>query len=415
MKKLIAFTSAALAATAVFAAPVVSDVTMTQDAGKTVNITYKLTGEPGIVTVDIQTNGPNGWVSIGGEHLTYFAGDANKVVQPTGENETRKITWKPRKAWPDNEVTENVKAVLSAWSLDAPPDYMAISLTVPNTVLFYTDGAVPFGVENDMYKTDWMLMRKCPAANVAWRMGSPAKEEGRTAASEVPHLVALTNDFYVGVYLVTQRQYFLMTGEKPSKYVDFEDSAMHPMQGCTYEEIRGKAKDGYDWPKNNHEVIGTGFIGLLRKHSGLNELDLPTDAQWEFACRAGCGAALYNGKELAKGTATSDVNLEPLAHYGTKATTTAKVGSYESNAWGIYDMYGNVWEFCLDWWLPDISAVDPEKGPLSNSENRRVVRGGRHGASFAVSNFRSARRDNAYSYNPSERYGFRLACKAELK
>lgn len=419
MKKLIACIAVAAASMSVFAAPQVSDVVMTQDGGRTVTISYTLANEPGIVTVDVQTNaGDMGWVSIGGQHLTYFAGDANKLVQP-GQ---RTITWKPRKAWPDNAVTENVKAVVSAWATNAPPDYMAVSLTVTNAVNYYTCAEnVPFGVTHEMYKTEYLLLRKIPAANVQWRMGSPTTENGRTAASETPHLVTLDEDYYIGVYPVTQRQYELMMSKRPSNFKLDADYATRPVENVSYDMLRGKATDGYDWPNNGHAVLSTGFIGKLRAHAGIVGFDLPTDAQWEFACRAGCGSALYNGKELED--TTTSTNLNPLGRYrynggwgptgatypGTTCTAdmgTAKVGSYEPNAWGIYDMLGNVWEWCLDWYQESPLGFDVATGPSTGTA--RVWRGGSFNG--ASSPCRAAYRAGPTPNSANLQLGFRLAC-----
>ena len=417
MKKLITFISAAGAAFVTSAAPVVSDIVLSQ-SGNTVTINYTLSGETGIVTVDVQTNrGDDVWVSIGGKHLTHFAGDANRKVEPGAHT----ITWKPHKAWPDNKVTENVKAVVSAWSLLAPPDYMVVSLVASNTVNYYTCAEnVPFGIMNDLYKTECLVMRKCPAANVQWRMGSPTTENGRTAARETPHVVTLGDDYYIGVYQVTQRQYELLMNARPSYFNLTADYATRPVEKVTYENLRGTASAGYDWPNNGHAVMNGGFIGKLRALSGEEGFDLPTDAQWEFACRAGCGAALYNGKEL-DGLTTS-ANLKPLARYArngglangrdpdagcTASNGTAKVGSYEPNAWGLYDMLGNVWEWCLDWYQESPIGFDAATGPESGSS--RVIRGGRWSSDADI--HRCAYRNNqGPSANPNYTIGFRLAC-----
>ena len=157
------------------AAPEVSGVTLTQDADRTVRIAYALSGEPGIVTVDIQTNG----VSIGGTLLTHFAGDVNRLVQPG----SRSMSWQPHRAWPDNGVSTNLQAVVTAWATNAPPDYLVVSLTCTNSVRYFADAAsVPGGVTNDLYKTDEIVLRRCHAANVEWRMGSSVtpEETGRT-------------------------------------------------------------------------------------------------------------------------------------------------------------------------------------------------------------------------------------------
>ena len=430
MKKLIAFTSAAVASSALFAtAPVVSDVTMTQALDRTVTITYTLSGEPGIVTVDVQTNrGDDVWVSIGGKHLTHFAGDVNKKVG-TGPHT---MTWLPVKAWPDNEVKENVKAVVSAWALDVPPDYMVASLTVPSNVFFYVDAeAIPFGVTHDMYKTDYLVMRKCPAANVTWRMGSPTTENGRDKNAETPHLVTLTNDYYIGVYPVTQRQWELVKGNRPSYYKLDTDYATRPVEMVSFEAVRGTAKSGYSWPANGHAVLGSSFMGKLRDFIGLDEFDLPTDAQWEFACRAGCGSALYNGTELEDTTTSENVNR--LARYANNGGTpggvlppaastsengTAKVGSYEPNAWGLYDMLGNVWEWCLDFYSVSPIGFDPETGPaqtdpsLADWGTFRVTRGGTW--NNAASHCRCAKRNGVTHESVQYVIGLRVAYPARV-
>ena len=419
MRKLFAFASAAVAATSLFAAPEVSDVTLTQDAGRTVTITYKLKNEPGIVTVDIQTNRGDGvYASIGGQYLTYFAGDANKVVQPSA-TETRTITWKPRKAWPDNKVTENVKAVLSAWSLDAPPDYMAVSLLAPQTVNYYTCAEnVPFGVSNNLYKSEWILMRKIPAANVQWRMGSPSTELGRsTDGRENPRLVTIKDDYYIGVYEFTSRQYELLYEGKASSPSKFKGD-FRPVEQISYASIRGvpsadKPSNNCNWPTTGTFVYPGRVLGKLRSLSGLNGIDLPTEAQWEFACRAGCGTALYNGKNLdSTGNAT---NLNDLACYGYSgggdANGTADVGSYKPNAWGLYDMLGNVYELCLDWYSVTPPTGDAATtGPTTGAN--RVYRGGCYNG--AANSNRAAYRAG---YTPDEGYltiGFRLVCNLGL-
>ena len=424
MKNLFAI-SLSCAAFAVFAAPVVSDVTLTQ-IGETVHIGYTLSGEPGIVTVDIQTNVSEGvWASIGGEHLTYFAGDANRRVEPGA----RTITWKPRKAWPDNEVKENVKAVVSAWATNAPPDYMAVSLVVPGETRFYASaGAVPFGVTNDLYKTEWMLFRKCPAANVTWRMGSPSTEVGHRP-NETPHLVTLADDYYIGVYLVTQRQYELLKSENPQSFRLESDYGTRPVEWVSYNMIRGSVEGNVNWPSTDRTVVSAdSYVKKLRDFVGVSGFDLPTEAQWEFACRAGCGSALYNGMELDDVVVST--RLSPLARYAknggfvdgvtdprpyetcTAANGTAKVGSYEPNAWGLYDMLGNMWEWCLDWFQEDASASDAATGPATGIY--RVLRGGTWNSEEAAT-LRCAFRTMTLPSDRTVNFGFRLVCPAEVQ
>lgn len=392
--------------TAAAAEPVVkaSSVTMAQ-SGDTVTIGYEIENEPGVVTVDIQTNG----VSIGGQYLTHFAGDVNRLV----DEGRHSMTWKPRKAWPGEKIVDGVTAVVTAWATNAPPDYMAVHLVAAETVRYYADReSVPFGVTNDMYKTEWLLMRKIPAANVTWRMGSPTTEAGRYEKREKARLVTLTNDFYIGVYPCTQRQYELIHGDRPSSFNNNACYATRPVQKLAYVTIRG-ATPTYDWPATGFAVDPNGFFGLLRKLSGINTFDFPGDAEWEFACRAGTGGAIY-GSSLAA-IACRGREQNPGADVDTTKGTDA-VGNYEPNAFGLYDMIGNVWEYCRDWFQETTQDFDPLTGPTASSGNStgndcRLARGGAWYREDSVC--RSAHR---HPFNPSfgdVQNGFRVWCKAE--
>ena len=372
-------------------APVVEDgsVTMTQDPStRLMTVNYEIKDEPAIVTVDICTNG----VSIGGENLRYFAGDVNRKVSVGPHS----CTWRPDKAWPGHLITNgSVSAVVTAWATNAPPPYMVVSLTVKDDITFYADaGSLPGGVTNDVYKTECLVLRHIPAANVRWRMGSPEDEWKRTA-NEKPHYVTLANDFYLGVYEVTQRQYELMTGERPSYFANDDYYTTRPVEMVLPSDLRGSSAD---WPSTGHDVDASSFFGKLRAQvSGAVAFDLPLEAQWEFACRAGTTSALYTGKELEADCDTSSPNLQEIARFkqtqaetaytstpttgnGDQDTTkgTAKVGSYRENGYGLYDMIGNVLEWCLDYWCPDISEINPETGAseATNANLKRVKRGG---------------------------------------
>ena len=374
---------------ALHASPSVGSVTYSQDqSSKLVKVTYVLSGEPGIPLLDICTNG----VSIGGENLRYFAGDVNRKVSVGPHT----CTWRPDKAWPGHLITNgSVSAVVTAWATNAPPPYMVVSLTVKDDITFYADaGSLPGGVTNDVYKTECLVLRHIPAANVSWRMGSPEDEWKRTA-NEKSHYVTLANDFYLGVYEVTQRQYELMTGERPSYFANDDYYATRPVEMVLPRDLRGSSAD---WPSTGHDVDNSSFFGKLRAQvSGVVAFDLPLEAQWEFACRAGTTSALYTGKELEADCDTSSPNLQEIARFkqtqaetaytttptsgtGDQDTTkgTAKVGSYRENGYGLYDMIGNVLEWCLDYWCPDVSEINPETGAseATNTNLKRVKRGG---------------------------------------
>ena len=169
--------------------------------------------------------------------------------------------------------------------------------------------------------------------------------------------VTLTKPFYIGVFEVTQKQYSLVMGSNPS---NFKGDSL-PVQFVSYNTIRGSS-NGAKWPASS-AVDSTSFMGKLRARTGL-DFDLPTEAQWEYACRAGTTTTYYWGNSM---------NGDYAWYFNNSSRTTHKVGTKTPNAWGLYDMSGNVWEWCLDWYGTLAYGTDP-KGPSSGSG--RVLRGG---------------------------------------
>ena len=253
------------------------------------------------------------------------------------------------------------------------------------------------GVTNDeKYATTHLVMRKIPAKNQTFTMGSPSTSVGR-GTDEEQHNVTLTNDFYMGVFEVTQYQYWKFTDSWPSYYSLEECRNTRPVdKGVRWDVMRGGA-----WPDDfSHEVDSRGFLGHLRAAlDGTPKIDLPTEAQWEYACRAKSTNDWYNGYDCTSGSYdSSPAVLNKIARYArnhgygpagtiigdaayaaTLGTSngTARVGSYLPNAWGLYDMTGNVWEWCLDVYADFTSADQTEPtGPVGSSSSPRSLRGG---------------------------------------
>ncbi len=409
------------------AAPVVRDgsVTISQNASsRLVTVGYALDEAPGIVTVDFRTND----VSIGEQNFAQLGGDVNRIVSV---GDAKRIFWRPDKTWEGNRAS-NVTAVVTAWSPASPPDYMVIDLAggVPkeNVSFYVSTNALPDGgLSNPIYTTSKLVMRKIPAATVRWRMGTPSSQyiAPNCATREIPHYVTLTKDYYIGVYPVTQGQNLLAFGRNYSVFSEYPDSPRRPANNANFNAIRGSSA-GAGWPNADETVAravdnGT-VIKAYRNVSGIESMDLPTDAQWEFAYRAGCSQNYYTGDNMF---ASNDACL--AAGIGLcGGSETYAVGQYTPNAWGIYDMGGNVWEYCLDWFAKNatysdgsevVDPVGPTAAAVQASEGyqTRVVRGGAYNVDW--SNLRAASKSSAYpnaSGDVVKTHGFRLVCDADM-
>jgi formylglycine-generating enzyme required for sulfatase activity len=236
-------------------------------------------------------------------------------------------------------------------------------------------------------------------------MGSPATEAEREP-EELPHEVVITRPFYLGVYEVTQEQYQTVTGKNPSFFNQTRGGgADHPVEQVRWAEAVEFCQRLSERPEE--------------KKAG-RAYRLPTEAEWEYACRAGTSSAFHFGDALSSKQANFNGN-DPYggAAKGPYIQKTARVGSYPPNAWGLHDMHGNVWEWCADWYDPDYYKHSPKpdpKGPTQGvlstgfrADFFRVVRGG-----CWLDEARGCRSAYRFRFQPSEPYrwvGFRVVCE----
>ena len=245
-------------------------------------------------------------------------------------------------------------------------------------------------------------MLRIPAGT--FLMGSPTKEKERST-DETQRLVTLTKDFYMNMYEVTQKDYLRVMGSNPSfwRTNDPAGKPVSPDLSRPVESVTWSDATNYCAKLTASEkAVGRLPAGWLYR--------LPTEAEWEYACRAGTDTPFHYGNDLRSGMA----NFVGIYDYvgGTRVNPngiylawTTHVGSYAPNAFGLYDMHGNVYEWCLDWYggYASGSATDP-KGPSSGSY--RVVRGGgwldyaRFCRSAGRRSGEPGRRYNAFGFRP---------------
>ena len=227
--------------------------------------------------------------------------------------------------------------------------YLVVDLSAGANASYYPFsylGSVPSGGWTDAYKTSKLVLRRLTAGT--YKMQDTSN-------------VTLTKPFYIGVFEVTQKQWELVMGSNPCSSTSYGKGNSYPVHYVSYNMIRGSS-NGAEWPSSS-AVDSDSFMGKLRARTGL-DFDLPTEAQWEYACRAGTTTTFYWGNSMNGNYAWYEDNSSGKSH---------PVGTKIPNAWGLYDMSGNAWEFCLDWYGTLEYGTDP-KG--SSSGSYRVHRGG---------------------------------------
>lgn len=204
-------------------------------------------------------------------------------------------------------------------------------------------------------------------------MGSPAEEEGRYEDEGPRHLVTIESGFWIFDTPCTQALWHAVMGTNPSRFQEEQDlkkTADHPVERVNWDDCQE-------------------FLGKLNEKLPGLDLSLPSEAQWEYACRAGTDGARYRE------------NLDEICWYSQNSEgTTHPVGGKEANAFGLYDMLGNVWEWCADNWTEDYSEA-----ARAAASSARVIRG----ASWGVDAHRVRAACRA-SYEPTNR-SFLIGCR----
>ena len=401
--------------------PYVTGVSLDPGSGsREATVTYTLHNAPAVITFDIQTNvtvgGVTTWASIGANHLAYVSPDS-ATFRKVDADGTYTIRWSANDDTCNFSIGGNgTRAVVTAWAIDDTPDYMVVNLasntTTHASVRYYPSvDHLPGGILSNLgYRTSLLVMRRIHARGVPWTMGSVA-EAGREATRETTHPVMLTNDYYMAVFPFTQSQYYLVSKATPSYFTQVRFRTLRPVE------------------KVNWNTAITFLTNTLSAKTGL-DFTLPGEAQWEFAARAGNGERRWGDGSRQSSTnipgrcqstgGYPSVGDENYGNTSTNAWTavngTAECGSYAPNAWGLYDMCGNVAEWCLDWYIADISGLGGAvitDGFPGASDSSKVCRGGTFEMHWTL--LRPARRDMSAWTSDWRTRGFRAVCRAGLK
>ena len=355
-----------------------------EQSTQAVIVNYQLAGDAAFIWFDVLTNN----VSIGLDKIRTLSGEVSQnFTKPIAAGQ-HQLSWAARRDWKGNISTAACVRVTAYYTnavAEIPGVYLVIDISGGTNAASYPVSYTLAGpvLTNDADKTTKIWLRRVESGS--FNMGSPTNEISRTAAREESHAVKLTKPFFAGVFPVTMAQYSLITGRAATN--KWGTAATLPCSEVSYEMLRG-TDSGSQWPTGT-TVDAKSFIGVLQTRTGLAGLDLPTEAQWEYACRAGTTTAWNDGSDIED--ANDDTHLKALGWFGASktgcgnATSLMPVGLQTPNGWGLYDMHGDIMEWCLDWYTADITEIDKVDGIVTNprgpqqsgpSTSYRMLRGG---------------------------------------
>ena len=381
----------------------------------------------GLVDVDFTIGGASVADLFKVEVEATYDGGATKLYARTYLEEPlrgpgfNRITWDLAADYPELKVDDLQVAVtvtpLSRAQMDSQNVYMVIDLSGgPNSTRYpvrYTTTAPTLVPTNDLVacaadpnRTTKLWLKRVKENTFPFHGTSSNGGAGVFKAHLSP--------YYIGIFELTQKQWNLVMGDWPSKFSNETYRAARPVERINYEDVIGHN----NWP-DNKVVSDSSFVGKMRARTGLATLNLPTECQWECACRAGTttseSAGLTKSRYNANAGTISNYNEDPTIG-------TALVGSYKANAWGFYDCLGNVNEMCLDAYASEsdlatlygydgTTPIDDPIGPPTHSTARyHSTRGGSYdNSSGRATNYDRTYCNASFTGTRDPRVGMRIA------
>jgi formylglycine-generating enzyme required for sulfatase activity len=262
----------------------------------------------------------------------------------------------------------------------------------------FTDGQASNSVQN-FYRA----LRQSPPTNMVFvppttfMMGSPTNDLDRSIFEGPQATVTLTHGFWMGKFEVSQGEYLAVTGENPS---DLPGDLSRPISSVTWSDATNYCR------MLTQRELAAGRIAVG------SEYRLPTEAEWECGARAGTTTRFTYGDDVPN--YMSLTNYAWFLDLGHPDLTVHPVGLKLPNPWGFYDMAGNVWEWCQDWYSDQTGGVQTDPtGPAANANENKVIRGGAY--DYPNSSCRSGSRLFHFALSPDSDVGFRVVLAAEQR
>ena len=357
---------------------------------------------------------------------TYDNGNRSLVAktfeaEPIAAAGKNRIVWNLGADYPEFKADDlSVTVTVTPFS-DSTPLYCVIDIsggpTVAKYPVRYTTAAPVFTVgKPDPCKTTELWLKRVKAGRMGMGTGSSA---GQYASSYPFHYCTLTNDFYLGVFPVTQAQFAnIQTSGDVSRFTNALYSATRPVDAVEFSTVRSTAS--WSTYLTSDAVKDDCVIGRLRNRTGLAVIDLPTEWQWEYACSVGATTGRYAGFTLSdcRYDAKPPSSYEFYADKGkwSEDYGTSYVDRYKPNPLGFYGMLGNVWEYCANYNDSTITQnaelTEPRGGNPGSSDNAKWKRsrgGAWNRASTYIFCYKASRIDTWGSVaDKTEDHGFRL-------